>query len=350
MPKKIALTIGVYNLKLISQASPMCGDQVFAKGLEANGYKVHRIDYRAVDANIEVKKLPDTFYPDIIWLGKCEKVLPETIRFLKVKYPLAIICKWGADVRNEPSLYDTDLLQAGVDWFFATYAGDHLKKHLFPGMKGVGSIFTFTDSSFYCAKEVDDIYTSDVLWTGRRGFGDNPVRNEIIDKLSAIVEKQAGLMKDRREFDIAIFGHDGKVWLGEKDYVNYINGTKIGIGSNSFNRRKYSSDRLGNYMSCGTFFLTQHIEGIEELFERGVHLDWFYTVDEMMEKIKFYLERPELRYNIAQRGRELILKHFDYKPLILNLLRIIETNAKQNTWEEVYTNPIIKKLDTEDTN
>lgn len=343
MLKKQALTIGVYNPKLIHQASPMCGDDVFAKGLEANGYEVHRIDYRESDANILVIELSKNseFCPSIIWLGKCERVLPDTIKFLRMKYPLAIVIKWAADVRVEPSAHDTELLKAGVDWFFATYAGEHLKKHLFSGMKGVGSIFTFTDSSFYTAKDVDEKYSSDVLWTGRRGFGDNPLRNEIIDSLVAISEAESAKAFDKRTHCIRAFGHDGKNWLGNPDYVNYINGTKIGIGSNSFNRRKYSSDRLGNYMSCGTFFLTQYIEGIEEVFEKGIHLDWFHTLEEMHTKIDFYLKNPELRYKIAQRGRERVLQHFDYKPLVFNLLKIIETNEKQHSWEEIYINSIV---------
>lgn len=341
---KHALCIGVYDPALIHQASPMCGDNVFAKGLEANGYEVYRLDYRASPSvNIELKSLITTWLSsnrglDIVWLGKCEKLYPDALQFLRKSFPNATIVKWAADVRDEPSAHDVDLLKAGVDWFFATYAGDHLKKHLFSGMTGVGSIFTFTDSSFYCAKDVDDKYLSDVLWTGRRGFGDNPMRNLIIDKLASIVQAQTGQMKDRRELDILLFGHDGNSWLGNPDYVNYINGTKIGIGSNSFNRRKYSSDRLGNYMSCGTFFLTQHIEGIEEIFERGIHLDWFETPEEMIEKIKFYLAHPELRYKIAQRGREFVLRHFDYKPLVFDLLKIIETHEKQNVWEEIYLN------------
>ncbi len=43
---KKSLNIGVFNPSLIIQASPYCGDNVFAKGLEQNGYDVIRFDYR----------------------------------------------------------------------------------------------------------------------------------------------------------------------------------------------------------------------------------------------------------------------------------------------------------------
>lgn len=343
MLMKQALTIGVYNPALICQASPSCGDEVFARGLELNGYSVYRLDYRAFpDANIELKRLVDHWLisgqtTELIWLGKCEKLLPASISFLKRSFPNATIVKWAADVRAEPSAHDTELLKAGVDWFFGTFGGDYLKKHLFPGMKGVGSIFTFTNSSYYVPQEVSETYQSDVLWTGRRGFGDNELRNQIIDSLSQLKMKWGAEAKNDAHYDIKMFGHDGKKWLGDPDYVRYINGTKIGIGSNSFNRPKYSSDRLGNYIACGTFYLPQYIEGLEEVFERGVELDWFHTVDEMHEKIQYYLNNAILRNTIAERSKQKVLKYFDCRPLVHTLLEIMQKNDKVNAWEDVYT-------------
>lgn len=340
---KQALTIGVYDPALIHQASPYCGDNVFAKGLEANGYEVHRLDYRSVPhANTALAELCNRLIaeskpPEIVWLGKCEKLTSTSILFLKRTFPNAIIIKWAADVRETPSDHDICLLDAGVDWFFATFGGSYLRSHLRPGMRGVGSIFTFTDSSYYIPQEVDEKYQSDILWTGRRGFGDNPLRNEVIDSLTSIVAKQAGEAKNKQQLAIRMFGHDGRSWIGDPDYVKFINGAKVGIGSNSFNRSRYSSDRLGNYMSCGTFYLTQYVEGIEDILERGIDIDWFYTVEEMHEKIKFYLSNPQLRDRIAQQGRQKILKFFDCKPLIQTLLDIVHSNAKQHPWEDVYT-------------
>jgi len=192
-------------------------------------------------------------------------------------------------------------------------------------MKGVASIITFTDSSFYKKYQVELKYMTDILWTGRLGFGDNPVRNEVIEflgRLHGCNVKIAGL----------------RDWLGYPEYLYYINGTKIGIGSNSFNRPKYSSDRLGNYMACGTFYLPQYFEGIEKVFTRKVNIDWFYNVDELEEKIKYYLANDSLRKDIASKGQEFILKHFDCKPLVSNLLHIIKTGNSLYPWDNVYKN------------
>jgi len=322
---KRSINIGVFDPKLICQASPYCGDQIFAKGLEANSYEVTRFDYRATnDPNNQLLEIANKIKPELFWFGKCERISPETIGILKSRFPESIFCKWCADVRDEPTEHDMRHNQF-IDYFFGTFGGDYLQKHLLPSMKGVASILAFTDSDFYHKMDVSDEYKSDILWTGRKGFGDNSLRNEIIDHLSGT-----------KQYKVKIAGLND--WLGDPQYQYYINGTKIGIGSNSFNRVKYSSDRLGNYMACGTFYLLQYFKGLEEVFQRGKEIDWFEDIEEMDSKIEYYLTHEKEREYIAMRGQETILNFFDYKPLVFNLLKIIETGKSLYPWDDVYVN------------
>ena len=322
---KKSLNIGVFNPKHIYQASPMYGDNVFAKGLEANGYEVIRYDYReAKDANNELLKTADISQPDIFWFGKCEKINPDIIGMLKSRFPEAIFVKWAADVRNTPTAHDL-AHNTHIDWFFGTFGGTYLASHLMPQMKGVASIIAFTDSEYYRKMETDEQYESDILWTGRKGFGDNGMRNIVInflDRISNVEVKIAGISD----------------WLGNPEYLYYINGTKIGVGANSFNRTKYSSDRLGNYMACGTFYLCHDFGNIDEIFKRGYHLDWFQDIEEMEEKIEYYLKHDDERKQIAKNGQEFILKYFDSKPLVNNLLNIIKHSESKYPWDDVYLN------------
>lgn len=323
---KTSLNIGVFDPILINQSSPYCGDNVFAKGLEANGYDVTRFDYRKEsDPNNKLLKVADLIKPDIFWFGKCERIEPNFINILKSRFPEAIFVKWAADVRSKPTDHDMGH-NNNIDWFFGTFGGDYLKAHLTPNMKGVASIITFTDSDYY--KKIEDInkeYNSDILWTGRTGFGDNDIRNKVIDFLSRISNVKVKItgLKD---------------WLGDPEYVNYINGAKIGVGANSFNRRKYTSDRMGNYISCGTFYLPHVFEGIEEVFDRGVNLDWYKDIEELKEKLELYLSDDVKREEIAKKSREFVLKYFDYKPLVKNLLYIIKHNKSKYKWDDVYIN------------
>ena len=322
---KKSLNIGVFNPKLIQQASPYCGDNVFAKGLEANGYEVSRFDYRSsLNPNGDLINKAAEVKPDLFWFGKCEKIDPDTFRILKSRHREAIFVKWAADVRTTPTAHDISH-NIHVDWFFGTFGGTYLMSHLMPMMKGVASIITFTDSDYYEKMLVEEQYKSDILWTGRKGFGDNEIRNDVINFLSRIsnAKVKIGGLND---------------WVVHPDYVRYINGTKIGVGANSFNRTKYSSDRLGNYVSCGTFYLPHYFEGIEKIFTRGKNIDWFVSIRELQEKLEYYLSNEEEREKIALNGRKFVLEHFDYKPLVENLLNIIETKKSKYSWDDVYTN------------
>lgn len=323
---KKSLNIGVFDPSLIHQASPYCGDNVFAKGLEENGYDVIRFDYRATNnPNNDLVSLARLMKqtPNIVWFGKAERILPQTLETLRQVFPDAIFVKWAADIRTEPTLHDIGHNQY-VDWFFGTFGGEYLKKHLLPTMKGVGSIIAFTDSSFYHHIEVPEEYKTDIVWTGRRSVGNNLLRNQAIDRLL--------------EYNNAkVYGLTN--WLGNPDYLYAINGAKIGIGINSFDHTvKSSSDRLGNYMACGTFYLCHDFGNIDEVFKRGYHLDWFQDIEEMEEKIDYYLKHDNERKQIAKNGQEFVLKYFDAKPLVENLLHIIKHSESKYPWDDVYTN------------
>ena len=325
-----SLHVGVFDSKLIMQASPMCGDRVFYKGFLANGYDAFLFDYRAeVNPNEKLIEYAKQVKPDLFFFSKCELILPETIRQLRELFPNSTFCKFAADVRDKPTIHDLGHNEY-IDYFFATYGGEYLHKHVTKNMKRACSILTFTDSSYYRNCSVDKMYESNILWTGRRGFGDNKLRNEVIDQLTEHT-KMSDLYK------IRMFGIDEE-WLGDPEYVRYINGAKIGVGVNSFNRTLYSSDRLGNYMSCGTFYLAHYFEGIEKCFGKGVHLDWFHDLAEFKEKLEYYLKHDDVREKIAAAGQVHVLKHFDTYPLVKNILNVINKGQSQYSWDDVYYN------------
>ena len=324
-----SLHIGVFNPTLIYTASPYCGDEVFAKGFEKNGFDVIRFDYRAsADCNTELQNISININPDVVWLGKCERLTEETIISLRNKFKDAIFCSWAADVRDTPTTHDLAKCRH-IDYFFGTFGGDYLRAHLTTNMRLVCSILAFTDSDFYKKYEITPEFESDVLWTGHRCSGDNSLRNQVIDYLS--VDKYRS--DHRRHVNVLGLNE----WLGYPEYNKYMTGAKIGIGVNSFKRTKYSSDRLGNYLATGTFFLTEKIEGLAACFRDGVHVDSFSTVEEMNSKVNYYLTHDDEREGIAREGQKLVLDCFDCKPLVKNILHIINTGQSLYDWDDLYT-------------
>jgi spore maturation protein CgeB len=115
-------------------------------------------------------------------------------------------------------------------------------------------------------------------------------------------------------------------WNGEYIAAAYKS-SKIGlniISGNVLNCDLQFSARIYQVMGCGCFLLTEYVPNIEELFVPGVHLDVFYTKEEMLEKIKYYIENPEIRERIAKQGQEEVLKNHTIDIRVNQYLKVIK--------------------------
>ncbi|KKN96889.1 hypothetical protein LCGC14_0165330 [marine sediment metagenome] len=62
---------------------------------------------------------------------------------------------------------------------------------------------------------------------------------------------------------------------------------------------RYYNERLIHCLGSGGFMLCDKVNGIELDFTPGEHLDVWSSLDELVEKVRFYLENPEKRKAIA---------------------------------------------------
>lgn len=62
---------------------------------------------------------------------------------------------------------------------------------------------------------------------------------------------------------------------------------------------------------CGSFVLSEHAPGIDQLFEVGTEIDVFRDERELVDKIRFYLANEALRERMARRAYERALRDYD---------------------------------------
>lgn len=72
------------------------------------------------------------------------------------------------------------------------------------------------------------------------------------------------------------------------------------------------SQRVWDVMSVGGFMLTNYQPELEEYFEIGKDLEVFHDLDELMEKIDYYLNHEEERIRIAMNGYKKVKAHHKY--------------------------------------
>jgi len=196
------------------------------------------------------------------------------------------------------------------------------------GIKNVSVLQSSADFDFYNKTGIDISKYPDVVFVGNNYVGTNlsfdlaKERQEIIDFL---------YLEFDNKFESYGRGQSGQMIDPYEESVCY-NSAKIAISQSNFDKEFYTSDRIWKIMACGTFCLARYFDGIEKIFERGVHLDWFNGLDELKEKVEYYLENEDEREAIAKVGMNLVRENhswanrFEEMELLINKTL---SNAKQ---------------------
>lgn len=83
--------------------------------------------------------------------------------------------------------------------------------------------------------------------------------------------------------------------------------------------------RVFETMATGSFLLTNYIPTLGDLFEDGKHLVTYKTLDEAVEKTKYYLTHEEEREKIAKAGQKEVLAKHKYQDRVEHILKIINS-------------------------
>ncbi len=118
--------------------------------------------------------------------------------------------------------------------------------------------------------------------------------------------------------------YGGKFVWGE-DHAKIAKLSKIYLGFDSMPQiRQSMSERLYIAVGCGAFYMCQHIDGIEDILVPDKEIVTFRSEQEMIDKIKYYLEHEDARLKIAEAGNRRVLKEHTFEVRIRELLNIIE--------------------------
>ena len=103
-------------------------------------------------------------------------------------------------------------------------------------------------------------------------------------------------------------GHTENLMFKEKKESAVYNKCKIAINLSHFDLKRYSSDRIFRIMGSGAFCLTKWFPEIEKDFIDGEHLAVWHDLEDLKDKISYYLENETLRRMIANNGYDKVRK------------------------------------------
>ena len=266
-------------------------------------------DYRQLILHKILKQNPDLvlIYSKDIPYTVLEKINP--------RYQTAIFFP-DPDGPSDPKLIRYGAL---VDYLFITN-----KTHL-ADLKGQG-----VKNPIYCMQGCDrDVHrvmaTKNHKWASEVAFIGRPWQENRIILLQAINQK----------YDLKTWGAQWREYgltclktrVYPKEYAKICYATKIILGCDqSFELEGYFSNRTWITLGCGGFLLTNYNPGLEKIFTKGEHLEWYRNQEECLELIDYYLEHEDRRKQIAQNGYQFAHTHRTYDKVIDEIISHIEDN------------------------
>ena len=110
------------------------------------------------------------------------------------------------------------------------------------------------------------------------------------------------------------------------DYIKSINQSKICIISiNIFNSPNM---KFTEFTSCGSFVLTDKPQDFDELgFVNGKHLVLYKNLNDLQDKINYYLKNDKERESIALNGMNFVRQNHSNEVRVKQMLDVIKNNV-----------------------
>ncbi|MBF0426166.1 MAG: glycosyltransferase [Magnetococcales bacterium] len=190
------------------------------------------------------------------------------------------------------------------------YILPHLEKNLFRSLEG---IFTFKndegDSANFTANDMVAILIKETSFRQRRHFF------SALPSLDAFGPEdwtRANLPNVRYHGTCEQYRESGQVFAH----------SRINLAIARIYSLDGLSDRIFNVLFAGGFLLANRHDPLSELFREGIDLDTYATVEELLDKIRFYENNPQARERIARAGRENVLRNHTFKNRAAELRRL----------------------------
>ena len=265
------------------------------------------------------------YQPDIIYIHFVNYLDAITIARMREVASDACFIGWDGDMW--PEYHKGRITTAGeLDILMTSYDGKGIKAYSDAGLD-CSFMPNLCDPDIEYRYNVSEKWKSDIIFTGqtREKHKYYPTEDTRIRLLSRLADKE----------NCALYGCFGKPKIGGIQYLYAISGAKIGLSVNAVNDIPLAhSNRLTQYLSCGTFVLAKRVPDSDLLFKDGVHLRYFETPDEFFELVDWYLGHENERKRIADAGMQYVHAEFNSTKIAGYTLDLIDKGSYKAPWTD----------------
>jgi hypothetical protein len=268
----------------------------------------------------------EQFQPNLVMFQAqhSNSVSPATVRIMRKRWPDIFFMNWDGDTHYPFLAFHFEIARACH--LQLTVSPSHFPEYLAHDVKNIGYWPIAVEDEYTQVPREDPPTGFDVLFTGALyGLGKFP---EAEFRRDAVLR-----LHEMKDINFGLFGsgwqHVG-LKVGETSEKHMKNAqlhasAKMVLSiSQSAELWGYTSDRLYTITVGGAPALVQRFLGMEEHgYVDGETCIAFSTLDEMVEKVHYYLEHEEEREQIGRQGREMTIPRHTWPERIKGLIRML---------------------------
>jgi len=305
---------------------PWSAGHGLCRALEKTGHTVRAFDTSAAeDPDRDLLRAVDAFQPHLHVVHGGQAYAIDLVRQLADRQVFNVL--WYPWVTPEPPPDVVELAKA-YD-LFLTMADGLVEQFRSLGARDTQWLPEAMEPSLYCYDQITDVdrslFTCDVTLIGKLE-SDNPAYLERWKLVKRVVDEGLDIKwwgpRIRRRIGTFVLGlllskvsrvYGGRfVW--NETYAKAVHLAKIFIARDAYPSIRLSlSDRTFAALGLGAFYLTFPTNGIETLFRPGEEIVTFNTPDQMIERIRYYLDHEAERTAIAAAAQQKVLAHHTYQ-------------------------------------
>lgn len=253
--------------------------------------------------------------PDVFFAIKGETIYPETLALIRneMNIPCLIYqwdCPFYSYADHAVDVYRKNNFAKGMQYYDHIFSHDpyYVEEIRSRGAKNVNYLPLATDPKQY--REIDTSEAEKSEFGYDVCFVGSPLPNRI------------KVLESLRQFRLGVFGDGWDMWhrLRFKKIPSYYKGratgekvlklyrcSKIVLNIHSQDAKYGVNTRTFDIPACGAFELTDYKPEMDKLFKPGEEIVYYKSLDELKRLVRFYLENPEKRCTIIEKGRARVL-------------------------------------------
>jgi spore maturation protein CgeB len=263
----------------------------------------------------------DEVSPEIILVVLGSQLSPKTMAVIRKRTTARIVC-WCQD--HMTTLGRQFLVASGYD---AVFLKDRYLLDLFSRMIRTSKFYYLPEACnprmhrpLELSEKDGDVYGCDVMIAGTLHYYRQEILLQLLQQSAGINLKIWGSRPDWLQ-DRLPGRHMGRLVHGDEK-VRAVLSAKICLNTLHYGEVNSLNCRAFEIAGCGGFQLVTRVSTLAEHFEPDSEVVTFGSVDELIEKVAYYLRHPAAASAIAERGRLRAHRDHTYEHRLTEILRI----------------------------